>query len=497
MKKINSVYLVSLALTLVIAFVALSFKEIFMTVSNALFSVISDNFAWLYLLVMLLFVVFVFGLAFSKYGKIRLGKDDDKPEYSTFDWFAMLFCAGMGVGLVFWGVSEPISHYITPAAGIESMSPESAEFAMKASFMHWGVHAWACYAVIGLPMAYMQFRKGKVGLVSVALEPLYGEKNSKGFWGKMVDILASFATIAGIVTSLGLGVLQIGSSFETIFGIPNTVVTQIVLILIVTTIFVLSATSGISKGVKFLSNINVYIALLLMTGLFIVGPKVEILNNLVNGIGNYFADFIRDSFALNPYSDTSWTVGWKVFYWAWWIAWAPFSGAFIARISKGRTIREFVFGVVFAPMLAAMVWFAIFGTLGLHLAESGSLTPEVMAGIAAQPESGVFVVLSQYPLGGLFSVIASVLLMIFFITSADSGTFVLASFSSGGELEPPNGRKIVWGVIQSVLAIALLLVGGLKPLQTLSIVAAFPFVFIMIAICIALVKDLSKEKLGS
>lgn len=494
MKKNKSVFLISLILSLFVGIAAILFDEQFENISSLLYASISKNFSWLYLLSMFLFVIFVFYIAFSKYGEIKLGKNDEKPEYSLFAWFAMLFCAGMGVGLVFWGISEPLSHYINPTVGVKSMSPEAAEFAIKSTFMHWGVHAWACYAVIGLPLAYMQFRKGKPGLISTILTPLYGEKNEKGFLGKFVDILASFATVAGIVTSLGLGVLQITSGLERMFNIPNTLTVQILLIVIVTLVYILSATSGIGKGVKILSNINIYIAIILTTLLFLVGPKVEILNNLVNGLGNYISGFIHDSLSFNSYTDTTWVVNWKVFYWAWWIAWAPFSGAFIARISKGRTIKEFVLGVVFAPMLAAVIWFAIFGTLGLHLAESGVLTQSIISSIAAQPEIGIFVVLSHYPLGNLLSIVATVLLLIFFITSADSGTFVLASFSSGGDLNPPNSRKIIWGITQSIMAIGLLIAGGLKPLQTLSIVAAFLFIFVMIGACIALIKELRKEK---
>ena len=493
--KKNSVFIISLIMSLLISFIALFFKKKFYEMSNILFDKITTNFSWLYLMSMLIFVFFIFIIAFSKYGNIKLGKDDDKIEYSTFSWLAMLFCAGMGVGLVFWGVSEPLSHYIYPASWIERASPESAKFAIKSSFMHWGIHAWACYAVIALPLAYMQFRKGKAGLISSTLIPIYGEKSIGICLGKIVDILASFATIAGIVTSLGLGVLQIGNGLEKLFRIPNTNVTQILIILIVTVIFVISAISGIGKGVKVLSNINICIAIMIMCVLFSVGPKIEILNNMVTGIGDYVSDFVHDSLVLSPYSNNSWTVGWKVFYWAWWIAWAPFSGTFIARISKGRTIREFVLGVVFAPTLAAIIWFSIFGTLGLHLIKIGVLDQNSVSNIMITPEMGIFIVLSHYPFGDLISLVACILLLFFFITSADSGTFVLASFSSNGDLDPPNSKKIIWGVIQAILAIGLLLVGGLKSLQIISIVAAFPFIFIMLLICIALVKVLVEEKI--
>jgi glycine betaine transporter len=494
-KTYNPVFIISLIISLGLTFFAICFNQEFGEFSNTLFSGITENFAWMYLLVMLLFVLFVLGIACTKYGKLRLGADDSKPEYSTFSWFAMLFCAGMGVGLVFWGISEPISHYMNPIAGIEAGSTEAAEFAVKASFMHWGIHPWANYAVVGLSLAYFQFRKGRPGLMSSTLEGWIGEKRTKGWIGKTADILASFASVAGIVTSLGLGVLQINSGLNTMFGLPNTLIVQIIIIAIVTAIFMWSAISGIDKGVKRLSDFNVYLALLLMVAAVVVGPKIEILNNLINGIGGYVGTFFQESLAIPAYGDASWVKAWRVFYWAWWIAWAPFVGIFIARISKGRTIREFVLGVVGAPTLASVVWFAIFGSMGLHLGTKGVLSVGELQQVAAVPESGLFTVLSHYSMGTVLSLLVIVLLCTFFITSADSGTFVLAMLSSEGEMNPPSVKKVIWGLVQSGLAIGLLIAGGLKPLQTISIAAAFPFMFIMIGACVSLIKELKKEKL--
>lgn len=494
-KKYNPVFIISLTISLGLTFFAICFNQQFSRCADTLFTGITENFAGIYLLVMFIFVVFVLTVACTKYGKIRLGSDDSKPEYSTFSWFAMLFCAGMGVGLVFWGISEPVSHYINPMAGIEAGSAEAAEFAMKASFMHWGIHPWANYAVVGLSLAYFQFRKGSPGLMSSTLEGLVGHKKTKGWIGKAADILASFASVAGIVTSLGLGVLQINSGLNTIFGLPNTLAVQIIIIVIVTAIFMWSAVSGIDKGVKNLSNFNILLVILLMLSIVIVGPKIEMLNNLVNGIGGYIGTFFQESLAIPAYGDTSWVKAWRVFYWAWWIAWAPFVGIFIARISKGRTIREFVLGVVGAPTLASIVWFAIFGTLGLHLGTNAVLSVEELQYAAAVPESGLFTVLSCFPFGKILSLLVIVLLCTFFITSADSGTYVLAMLSSDGEMNPPCFKKIIWGIVQSALAIGLLIVGGLKPLQTISIVAAFPFMFIMIGACVSLARMLKQEKI--
>lgn len=396
MNKENIVYLLSMSISIIIAIFAIVFPEDFSIVSNAMFSFLTEKFAWFYQLVMFGFVVFILYVAFSKYGKIRLGRDNSEPEYSTFSWFAMLFCAGMGVGLVFWGISEPVSHYINPVAGIKSRSAEAADFAMKSSFIHWGIHPWANYAVVGLILAYFQYRKGKPGLMSSSLFGLIGSR-TEGWIGKTTDILAAFASIAGIVTSLGLGVLQISSGFNTMFGIPNTLSIQIIIIVIVTIIFIASAISGINKGVKILSNINIYVAIVLMLGTFLVGPKIEIFNNFVNGIGGYLSGFIKDSLAISPYSNSSnWIKAWRVFYWAWWIAWAPFVGLFIARISKGRTIREFVLGVVGVPTLTSIVWFSIFGSMGIHIGQNGTMAYEELKVIADTPESGVFSVLGYY-----------------------------------------------------------------------------------------------------
>lgn len=491
-KTYNSVFIFSLIISLGLTFFAICFNKQFSAFSNILFSGITENFAWAYLIIMLLFVLFVLGIACTKYGNLRLGPDDSRPEYTTFSWFAMLFCAGMGVGLVFWGISEPISHYMNPMAGIEAGSTEAAEFAIRSSFMHWGIHPWANYAVVGLSLAYFQFRKGRPGLMSSTLEGLIGQK-TKGWMGKTADILAAFASVAGIVTSLGMGVLQINSGLNTMFGVPNTLFVQIIIIVVVTAIFMWSAISGIDKGVKRLSDFNIYLAVILMVITIIVGPKIEILNNLINGIGGYIGNFFQDSLAIPAYGDSSWVKAWRVFYWAWWIAWAPFVGIFIARISKGRTIREFVLGVVGAPTLASVVWFAIFGSMGLHLGTTGVLSLEKLQQVAAVPESGLFTVLSHYPMGIILSLVVIVLLCTFFITSADSGTFVLAMLSTNGEMNPPSGRKVIWGLIQSSLAIGLLIAGGLKPLQTISIAAAFPFMFIMIGTCISLIKELKKE----
>lgn len=491
-KKLNSVFGISLAITLIIVLWAIIGNKSFVNAANQIFFLCTQKFGWLYLLSMTFFVAFVFFVAFSKWGNIRLGKDDSRPEYSSISWFAMLFTAGMGVGLIFWGIAEPLSHYMAPDGNIAPGSIEAAEFAIKSSFMHWGIHPWAGYAVVGLGLAYFQFRKGYPALVSSVSKSLFNGKNSTVL-GNILDILAVFATVAGVVTSLGLGVLQINSGLNYLFEIPNNLSVQIVIIISISVIFILSAVKGIDKGIKKLSNLNLLLALAVLMMAVIIGPKLEMVNNLVNGCGMYISSFIKDSFSIHTYGDNSWIENWRIFYWAWWIAWAPFVGIFIARISKGRTIREFIIGGVIVPSLGSVVWFAIFGTMGIDLGMNGKISKQVLQEIVQKPETGLFYVMEQYPLGMLLSILIMILLCIFFVTSADSGIFVLSMLTSKGDLNPSNGKKILWGIVLILMAIGLLIAGGLKPLQTISIAAAFPFIFVMFLICAALWKSLKKE----
>ena len=490
----NTVFYVSLIIVGIIAVWSVAFNDSFTVVANAAFKVLTTDFGWLYLISMIIFFGFIVYFAFGKYGKIRLGSDDSRPEYSNITWFGLLFGCGMGVGLVFWGVAEPLTYYLNPTDGIEAASQASANFAFENFFMHWGILPWANYAVIGLALAYFMFRKNKKGLLSVMLEPLIGEKLANGWLGKVVDILGVFATVAGVVTSLGLGTLQINAGFNYLFGVPINLVVEIIIIIIVSFLYIGSAVSGLDKGIKIISDTNLYVAIGLLAVCFIVGPKVETLNAFVNGMGQYIGNFIPTALKINSYSDNSWFGSWRLFYWAWFIAWAPFVGVFVARISKGRTIREFVLGVVLVPTLASCIWGAVFGNLGINLGEKGLMAIEKLQEAVATPEVGLFVVLGQYPLGFILSLVALVSLCAFFVTSANSGVYVLSMLSTDGAINPPNGRKILWGVIQSVMAIGLLMAGGLKPLQTISLVAAFLFIFVMLGTIAAFIKVLKEEK---
>lgn len=491
-KTDKSVYIISLVLTFLVVLWAMLATDNFSNAADALLGFLTDNFGWSYLLSMLVFVLFALFLAFSKYGAIKLGPDDSRPDFKTSSWFAMLFGAGMGIGLVFWGVAEPISHFVAPP-GIEPGTPEAANFAMKASFMHWGFHPWANYSIIGLALAYFQFRKNKPGLISTIFEPLIGERGVNGPLGKFIDILAVIATVAGVATSLGIGTLQINSGLKYLFDIPENQPVQLIIIAVITVIFIWTAVSGIEKGIKIISDINLYLAFGILVLSILAGPIVKMLNSFINSTGQYFNAFFQDSLMIEAFGDNSWVNGWRIFYWAWWIAWAPFVGTFIARISRGRTIREFVLGVIIAPSVASFVWFAVFGIMGLDLAFTGKATLDDLSAIAAAPETAFFIVIGNYSLGTIISFIALFLLGTFFITSANSATFVLGMFSSEGNLNPVNSKKIIWGLIQALLAAALLIAGGLKPLQTASVAAAFPFIFVMLFACVAMIKALRKE----
>ncbi|SCY89743.1 BCCT family transporter [Alkaliphilus peptidifermentans] len=458
--------------------------------SATAFNFLVRYFGWLYLGAVSSFLLFCIFILFSRYGKLRLGPDDSTPEYSNLSWFAMLFSAGMAIGLIFWGVAEPLNHFIHPPDNnIISASNGAMGMAFRYSYFHWGLHAWANYTLLALAIAYFQLRKGKPALISSIFIPLIGEERANGTIGHTINILAIFATIAGIATDLGLGVLQMNSGLKYLYNIDESTKTHIIIIVIVTICFMASAIRGLDKGIKKLSNINMVITLVLVVLVIAVGPTTEILKNYLIGFIEYFKYIIHDSLPIKELLNGSqWLGNWTIFYWAWWIAWTPFVSTFIARISKGRTIREFIMGVLIIPSLGSFFWFAIFGTIGMKVGT------EIATEAIQTTSTAFFVVIDTYPLGRLLSLIVMVLLATYFVTSADSSTFVLGMLSSNGNPNPSNSKKIIWGLLQSFLAMALLLAGGLEVLQTASIVAAFPFVFIMIFSMFSLGKALKDEK---
>ncbi|MFD2670903.1 glycine betaine uptake BCCT transporter [Marinicrinis sediminis] len=448
-----------------------------------------EKFGWMYLIAAFAFLVFALFLAFSEFGKIRLGSDDDEPEYSNLTWFAMLFSAGMGIGLVFYGVAEPMYHYLIPPVG-EGETPEAAKTALRYSFFHWGLHPWAIYSVIGLSLAYFQFRKGQRGLISSTFYPLLGERIN-GPIGKGIDILAVIATAFGVATSLGLGVLQINGGLSYVFDIPNETYTRILIIVIVTVLYMMSAATGLNRGIKILSNTNLVLALGLLLCALILGPTAFIFDTLTVTVGGYIQNIVQMSLRLTPFTQNDWIATWTLFYWAWWIAWAPFVGMFIARVSKGRTVKEFVLGVLIVPSIFSFLWFTVFGGTALHFEMFQG--KEIAEAVSADMTSALFITLGQFPWGILLSLIATFLIITFFITSADSATFVLGMLSSKGKLNPTTKVKLTWGVLQSSIAIVLLLSGGLKALQTASIITALPFAIVLAFMCVSLLKSLRQE----
>lgn len=451
---------------------------------------ITNTFGWFYLFSTFLFLVFALYLAFGPFGHIKLGDDDDEPDYSYFTWFAMLFSAGMGIGLVFWGVSEPMYHYLAPPEGAMGGTPEAARLALRYSFFHWGLQPWGIYTIVAISLAYAQFRKGETGLISSTFRPLIGDRIN-GPIGKGIDTLAAIATAFGVATSLGLGTLQINGGLNYVLGIPITIPVQLIIILIVTVLYMISATTGLNRGIRYLSNLNLGLAAGLLIFVLFTGPTSFIIDAFTTTIGGYLGNLIPMSFRLTPFSGGGWIGAWTLFYWAWWIAWAPFVGTFIARVSKGRTIKEFVLGVLFVPTLLGTLWFSVFGGAAIFFEmfeERG-----IAAAVNADVTSALFVTLDQLPIGFILGILATILIITFFVTSADSATFVLGMLTSNGTLNPSIMNKLIWGVLQSSIAAALLLSGGLNGLQTASIVAALPFAVIMVFMVISLNKALSIE----
>lgn len=488
-KKVSLVFWIAIVISTLSVIWGVLSPENLKGVTSTICNFISVHFGWYYLLIVTLFVLFCLFIIVSPYGTLKLGKADEKPEYSMPTWFAMLFSAGMGIGLVFWGVAEPVSHYAKNAPTAEAGTPAALQESLQFVYFHWGLHAWAIYALVALTLAYFKFKRGAPGLISATLYPILGDK-VKGPIGKTIDVIAVFATVVGVATTLGFGAAQINGGLTFLTDLPNEFWVQLVIIGIVTVLFMFSAYTGLSKGIKYLSNANMFLALLLFAFMLVVGPSLKIMNVFTDTIGSYFNDLAQMSFRLAPTNEENqtWIQDWTVFYWAWWIAWSPFVGIFIARVSRGRTIREFLMGVLIVPPLVSFLWFATFGMSAINLEQGGS----DIAGLAT--EQALFGTLTEYPLGIVTSIIALCLIGTFFVTSADSATFVLGMQSTNGSLNPPKTVKFAWGVVQSSMAAILLYTGGLQGLQNALITAALPFSVIMLMMMYSLYKALAEDK---
>ena len=463
----------------------------FGAVTQAIFDWVVSNLGWFYLLAGNFFLVFVLFLALSRYGKLRIGKEGERPEFSTFAWFAMLFQAGMGPALIFWGVAEPLAHYNDPPFGLaQAGSTAAAQLGIQYTYFHWALHPWAMYAVVGLIVGYFSFRNDEPGLISPVFRPLFGDRVD-GPLGKTIDVMSVIAVLFGVAVALGQAGLQMTAGIGQTFGTPTGVVAQLVVIGVTTVAFMISASTAVEKGVNYLSQISMYVAGVLLVVFLVLGPTATQLGALTQGVGDYFGGLVGMSMRMNSFNqDNAWLGSWTVFYWSWWIAWCPYVGLFIARISRGRTIRQFVLGTVVGPSVVTFIWVAVFGGSALYLDRTqGGIADRVVS----DPASGMFVFLNQFPLALPLSILTLVVLWIFFVAGADAGTIVLGSLSTGGPREPKRWIKLSWGLAMAAIAGILLVAGGLGALQSASVLTGVPFAVIMVVMCVAFFKHLRSE----
>ncbi|MGH3086596.1 MAG: BCCT family transporter [Rubrobacteraceae bacterium] len=493
--EVGVVFWVSAAFALAFILWGVISPSSFGAVTQTIFDWVVSNLGWFYLLAGNFFLVFVVVLALSRYGKFRLGKDGESPEFSRFAWFAMLFQAGMGPALIFWGVAEPLAHYSNPPFDLARPGTvEAAQVGIQYTYFHWALHPWAMYAIVGLVVGYFSFRRDEPGLISPVFRPLFGDRVD-GSVGKTIDIFAVIAVLFGVAVALGQAGLQLTSGLGETFGTPTGVVAQLVVIGLTTVAFMISASTAVEKGINYLSQTSMYVAAVLLVIFLVIGPTATQLGALTQGVGDYFGGLVPMSMRVESFDqDNAWLGSWTVFYWSWWIAWCPYVGLFIARISRGRTIREFVLGTVLGPSVVTFVWVAVFGGAAVHLdrTQGGGIAERVVS----DPASGMFVFLDQFPLVLPMSILTLLVLWIFFVAGADAGTVVLGSMSTGGPREPKRWIKLSWGLAMAAIAGILLVAGGLGALQSASVLTGVPFAFIMVLMCVAFYKHLSDEARG-
>lgn len=479
----------SVVLIMAMVIGTLSLGEQAEAIFDSVQSFISNNTGWLFVSAVNVFLVFSVIIAFSRFGKIRLGGSDAKPEFSTAAWFAMLFSAGMGIGIMFWSVAEPIYHFLSPPMASEE-TVEAAQQAMSLTYLHWGFHAWAIYAIVALSLAFFAFNRGLPLSFRSIFYPVLGDR-IEGWIGDVIDTLAVLATLFGLATSLGLGVKQVSAGLNHLFEFPDTVWLQVGLIIGITMVATLSVILGIDKGVRVLSEANIRIAVIFLVFMLFVGPTIYIIDSFVQNMGHYLGNILRYSFWTESYEGSTWQNSWTVFYWAWWISWSPYVGMFIARISKGRTVREFILGVLIAPSMVTFLWLSAFGGTAVNLEMEG--IGNIGSAVMENEATALFVFLEQFPWAFVTSIIAIILVMSFFVTSSDSGSLVIDSLTSGGKLDAPVGQRVFWAQTEGAVAAVLLIGGGLQALRTASVTAGLPFLFILLLMCYSLYKGLSQE----
>ncbi|MBK1629400.1 glycine/betaine ABC transporter [Thiohalocapsa halophila] len=456
-------------------------------------SLITGTMGWFLILVSNLFILAALYFALSKFGHIRIGGVDAKPEFTRLGWYAMLLSAGMGIGLMFWSVGEPMYHYQTPSPmfnGIDAETPEAAQAAMGVTYFHWGIHPWAIYAIVALGLAFFAYNRGLPLTIRSVFYPLLGDK-IYGFWGNVIDILSVLATLVGLATSLGLGVQQVNAGLNHLFGVGLNTQNQVILIAVITGFATMSVFAGLDAGVKRLSQLNMIMAAVLMIFLLVVGPTVYMLSGFSQNLGFYLTILPEMSLWTETFKETNWQGSWTVFYWAWWISWSPFVGMFIARISKGRTVREFIFGVIVIPTLLSFLWMSVFGGAALHLQASG--VADIAAAVNDDVAKAMFAMLDNFPIAEVLSGVAVILVTVFFVTSSDSGSLVVDHLTSGGKLDSPTTQRVFWAIMEGVVAAVLLIGGGLATLQTAAVSTGLPFALVLLVGVYALYVGLNEE----
>lgn len=487
------VFLLSTSIIATLCAITIMFRKRTATFFTELQHEIVTSFGWFYILAMSGFLIFIIFLVFSRFGHIRLGSDDSRPKYSYFTWFAMLFSAGMGIGLLYYGVAEPILHYMSPPAG-RAETMHAARTAMGVTFFHWGLHPWACYSLVGLGLAYFSFRKKLPLSLRSLFHPLL--KNHIFRWpGHLIDTTAVVSTLFGVATSLGIGAMQVNAGLDRVFGLEVSSTNQMLLIIGITLLATISVVTGLDVGIRRLSEGNLILAGLILLFTFLAGPSIFILNSLVENIGHYLQTLPSNSFwtaTLETSSQRKWLGDWTVFYWAWWIAWSPFVGLFIARVSEGRTIREFILGVLLVPTTLGFIWFSVFGGAALHLEmmNSGVISDAVNNNVS----TAIFAMFDQFPLSSLLSSLSVLCIMLFFVTSSDSASLVIDTIASGGEKNPHVAQRVFWALTEGFVAALLLVAGGLNALQTAALTTALPFTIVLIVAAFSLFIALRNEK---
>lgn len=489
--KMNVVFWVSMIFCLIIGAWGLVDPDSMTGTMLGFTNYLLNGAAWYWLLICTAFLILSVYLAFGPYGHIRLGRDDEEPEFSTPSWIAMLFAGGMGSGLLFWGVAEPVYHFRDPP-GMEGGTAAAAREAMVITNLHWGLHAWAIYGVCALVIAYFTFRRNEPSMISTPIKALFKGRNGEVI-GNVADILGVLAVVFGLAGSLAMGTLSVRSGLGFAYGVPETLTTSILILIALYVCYMLSATTGVDKGIKILSNLNMLIAIALMVMVLFAGPTAFIFESFLNTIGEYFTRVVALSFRLFPYEGlTGWMTGWTLTYLIWWIAWGPFIGIFVARISRGRTIREFCFGVIIVPTLFSMLWFAVFGGAGIYieLFGGGGLADVVFEDVS----KALFLFFDYFPGTMVLNTLALALVFIFLVTSADSGTFVLSMMTSNGELNPPVAQKLVWGTLIAAITVGTIFTQSVPVAKAMAIAGALPFSVILLIQIVGFMREIRKER---